>query len=432
MHFRVGDKVRVIDDRSLVIGLEGVVRYITDTRTIAVEFRDDLIMCGHDCFGHTAEGRGRWFEPNELELVEPIQSELIEEGDEDVVECVNCGEVGHHTATVQGEDVCNYCYDNYTIVCDDCGDVFLKSDIRHFEDENGNSVHLCEDCRYEHRDCEECGCIIMGGVYYDGYGDTICELCFEEAQGAIDDYNYKPDPEFLGDCDNNRYLGVELEIDKGVYRNQFAEDVVDSRIYCKDDGSLTENGVEIVTHPATLDYHMNNMGWDSILQKAKDYEFKSHDTSTCGLHVHVSREAFGETEDDQDLVIGRLLFFFTKFESQIIKFSRRRLSQIDEWASFFRISSKSEDDCKEDAKSLKDGERYYAINLQNYHTVEFRIFRGTLKENTFRATLQFVDLLVDIGLNETIASIDINNFDYFKEQYFNTPELKQYLEERGM
>ena len=34
--------------------------------------------------------------------------------------------------------------------------------------------------------------------------------------------------------------------------------------------------------------------------------------------------------------------------------------------------------------------RYVAVNLLNYDTIEFRIFRGTLKHKTFIATLQLV------------------------------------------
>ena len=40
----------------------------------------------------------------------------------------------------------------------------------------------------------------------------------------------------------------------------------------------------------------------------------------------------------------------------------------------------------EKAKSGCNG-RYVAVNLNNYHTIEFRLFRGTLKYSTFIAML---------------------------------------------
>ena len=44
---------------------------------------------------------------------------------------------------------------------------------------------------------------------------------------------------------------------------------------------------------------------------------------TCGLHVHVSRLAFGETEEQQDTAIARVLYFFEKHWEELLKFSRR-------------------------------------------------------------------------------------------------------------
>ena len=44
-------------------------------------------------------------------------------------------------------------------------------------------------------------------------------------------------------------------------------------------------------------------------------------------------------------------------------------------------------------KNAKDKHlgRYVAVNLENYNTIEFRIFRGTLNYKTFIATLQLID-----------------------------------------
>ena len=51
----------------------------------------------------------------------------------------------------------------------------------------------------------------------------------------------------------------------------------------------------------------------------------------------------------------------------------------------------------EKAKSGCNG-RYVAVNLNNYHTIEFRLFRGTLKYNTFIATLQMVNHICDAAI----------------------------------
>ena len=50
------------------------------------------------------------------------------------------------------------------------------------------------------------------------------------------------------------------------------------------------------------------------------------------------------------------------------------------------------------AKSGSNG-RYVAVNLNNYHTIEFRLFRGTLKLNTFIATLQMVETICNAAFS---------------------------------
>ena len=77
-------------------------------------------------------------------------------------------------------------------------------------------------------------------------------------------------------------------------------------LYIKSDGSL-DCGMELVTHPMTLQYHMEQMPWKNVLRKAVGLGYLSHRTTTCGLHVHISRAAFGETEQEQELSIARLL-----------------------------------------------------------------------------------------------------------------------------
>lgn len=58
-------------------------------------------------------------------------------------------------------------------------------------------------------------------------------------------------------------------------------------IYIKSDGSI-DDGFEIVSHPMTLDYHQHDMDWEAVLHEAIKMGYRSHQTSTCGLHIHVN------------------------------------------------------------------------------------------------------------------------------------------------
>ena len=134
-----------------------------------------------------------------------------------------------------------------------------------------------------------------------------CERCFDEFEDEIEEYGYKPTPIFYGQ--GKRYFGVELEVDEGGKDNDNAAtlksiaNVHEENIYIKSDGSL-EDGFEIVSHPMTLEYHAEEMNWKELLREAVSMGYRSHQTSTCGLHVHVNRNAFGDNQAEQEDVIS--------------------------------------------------------------------------------------------------------------------------------
>ena len=73
------------------------------------------------------------------------------------------------------------------------------------------------------------------------------------------------------------------------------------------------------------------------------------------------------------------------------------------------------------------------MNLWNTNTIEFRIFRGTLKYSTFIATLQFVDGLCKIAKNTTDEEWFNMDFSMVVNRIiaeFNYTELKDYCEDR--
>lgn len=68
-------------------------------------------------------------------------------------------------------------------------------------------------------------------------------------------------------------LGVELEIDGAGKYSENADLILaegntldEERIYIKSDGSLND-GMEIVTHLMSLEYHKNEMSWQDICKR---------------------------------------------------------------------------------------------------------------------------------------------------------------------
>lgn len=351
--------------------------------------------------------------------------------------CSVCGTMHPVEELTEFDDsyLCESCLHTETTRCQRCGE-------RIWTDDNAgdSNTPLCQSCydRY-YTTCEDCGRVIhQDDAYYESDDDYEARCyschCRRADHSVIHDYYYKPEPEFKGT--GSRFFGVELEVDDAGESNANAAKILDvansggERVYIKHDGSLNE-GFEIVTHPMTLDYHLKEMPWVEVLAKAREMGYLSHQAGTCGLHVHINRTAFGETEAEQDEVIARLLYFFEKHFEELLKFSRRSSSQLKKWAARYGLREHPKE-ILDHAKGDCRGERYTCVNLTNYHTIECRMWRGTLKLNTLIATLQLLDRICDVALYFSDEEIKAMSWTTFAVGCSHLPELVQYLKERRL
>lgn len=345
--------------------------------------------------------------------------------------CSHCGCTLEEGATYpfKGELYCADCLEELTTFCHHCGTRIYRDSA-----EGDGRIVLCDHCYNNHYiACDRCGRLIYNeDACYESDDDDVpyCHNCFQEIF-RIHSYNYKPEPIFYGE--GTRYFGVELEVDEGGEIGKNAKAVADvanaedEHIYCKHDGSLN-TGFEIVTHPMTVDYHLNHMPWALMLQELKSMGYRSHQTSTCGLHVHVNRDSLGDTYEEQDETIGRILFFVEKHWEELVKFSRRTIRQLERWAARYGLK-----ECPQEIlKTAKGGYgRYTSVNLCNQDTIEFRFFRGTLKYNSVIAALQLVNQICNVAFCMSDAEIKDLSWTSFVAMC-NQPELIQYLKERRL
>ena len=206
------------------------------------------------------------------------------------------------------------------------------------------------------------------------------------------------------------HLGLELEVDGFDYgpgidhAREYLTDNYASHGYCKhtSDGSLN-HGFEIVTAPMTLSAH-RAVNWKPLLDNIASHGGKSHDTRTCGIHVHVSRSALGADAEAKTLCIAKLLELVERFQAECSCLARRNIATC-QWCSPTGYGHSLTDGSRamrrkatriqnEQGFGVHNGERYHAINLQNTNTIEFRIFKGSLEADTVYATLAFVDGIV--------------------------------------
>ncbi|MCM1222507.1 MAG: amidoligase family protein [Lachnospiraceae bacterium] len=346
--------------------------------------------------------------------------------------CSHCGRIidTDDFEELNGQIVCSDCIDNHTYVCDCCGERAWS------EDTHGDEYTvLCNYCYHNHYTrCANCDGLIHNDDAYHLDGYTYCRDCYDEERDRycnIHDYSYKPEPIFYGN--SKRYFGAELEIDGGGKEDEYAEELLDiantgdEYIYIKSDGSL-DDGMEIVSHPMTLEFH-KDFCWEDIMRKAVKLGYRSHQTSTCGLHIHVNRDSLGNNRDEQDEVISRILYFVEHHWNEMLKFSRRSEYTMNRWAARYGYEN-SPKAILEKAKKKNCG-RYAAVNLCNYDTIEFRLFRGTLKFNTFISAIQLVNRICDIAVSYTDDEMSKLSWSDFVSE-INESELIQYLKERQL
>ena len=386
----------------------------------------------------------------------------------DYAECKNCGSIHKKNdmyTTNSGDIICEDCLNNGDyFVCDDCGDIFESSDMNDVYDSSGYvSSSVCCSCANNYDiciDCEEffesdairfvdgigyvCDSCLENGYYgtcdscgewfreddleyhehLDGY---YCSDCYPNDEFISNYHSHDNDLEFFGDNKNNNvpYLGVELEIDKGRDNNECAKYSLscfpNNFIYFEYDGSLN-SGFENITQPATLDYHYGEKNnYEKMFKNAIEMGYRSHDTNTCGFHVHFNRNFY---DDNEELYVTRLLYLVEKFWDELVKFSRRDIDSLNRWAKKYDDTPENiVNEWKRDSWKL---DRYQAVNLTNDNTIEFRMFRGTLKLNTFIATLQLCNTMIMTAKN--IKSIeDIQSMKW--EDLLCYDEVKKYWEE---
>lgn len=412
---------------------------------------------------------------------ESICTDCYEEGD--YFCCANCGDYfsdAELNFTGNRDNVCDDClYHSYT-ECDRCHSYYPNNDM-HYAD--GSEDNVCDDCwDNDYEECCGCGEIFRRDNMYMMEDDWYCRSCYEDREeeapepmteheilGTKDMQKVMPPTNVLGYHSNtprcffrdesseppiSKYFGIELEIDVPPSKQdeQHRASVVDAVLTAlntdenrqnwnhwtaMNDGSTSGYGFELISQPMTIKYIEQAKIIERLcdaLQIAKDEGYRSHDTSTCGLHFHVSKNALSEE------CIVNAMMLVDKFWDVVFKMSRRNENNI-RWGKKMNCFYYLESDFNMQHNQMIDNvknphfaeDRYEAINLTNDHTIELRVCKGTMKKNTIMASLHFFDFLLELGETETRYRI----FTMTKEEFIDKakeyhPSIKTYFEERDI
>lgn len=287
-------------------------------------------------------------------------------------------------------------------------------------------------------ECEACGDYeFERGEFANRYnGDWVCENCYNslceenndydgddwssdsnDDRHGINSYSYKPSPRFYTIVDGDIHVsrehinkdvpvfGIELEVENvgQNYLNDavsFINNNAAPLIYLKDDCSIN-HGFEIVSHPMSLDYFKHITMYKEMLDYLRNNGYHAWKTSTCGLHIHVSKCSFVDAKHQM-----KFLYFMFKNKTELIRFAGRNSSYAKyDYDAFVNnqdsIWGPNKPNLIEIVKGIqKNGnyvphpyERNLAVNRMGEHTHELRIFRPSLRFDTVLAYMEFVECL---------------------------------------
>ena len=361
----------------------------------------------------------------------------LTDDDSEAIEIVNSSHYRWTRNNFDMREVLENIFGDYFRECDDCNRIDFENNFQWaYHDQC-----ICESC-------------INDGYTYSESRDTY--VTFDDADA--DEYDEEEEDNYpIGSYHSSKrklghipsefdqrkkpiFLGLELEMEineDNYSRSDRAEVLLDAignhkgHLYAcaESDGSL-DYGFEIVTGYTGLDVHREQLEFF----KSPFRGAKSHDTRTCGLHIHICKS-------DMSVLHGAKMVFFINDDANhdLIKAIARR-----DASSFAKLRDKKSDkswlkdarryQAKRDYLKNLNSDRYEALNFQNEKTIEFRLFKGTLKYETIMACLEFTYstwfFTRDMGSNE-LSTPNFLEFISRPENRKDTRFLRKYLIDKG-
>lgn len=252
----------------------------------------------------------------------------------------------------------------------------------------------------------------------------------------IHSYNYKPDyiPHYIENenPDTTLLLGAEIEVagNHPETDRRIKEDVVkkciqiingsdsdeENLIYSTHDGTVQ---IEFDTMPCSLEFHKNKMNYRKMFKYLDSVGYKGHDCDCAGLHIHADRKYLGRTKFQQDLVIAKILYIIEKFNDDLCIIARRN----NDYSVFCGDKCTSDTAVTLYGKYRNIGKRA-ALNLQHSNTIEFRMFRSTLKYETLLLTLELVQDIINFSKNISFEELEDMSWNDLMDTF--SDELKRY------
>lgn len=325
--------------------------------------------------------------------------------------CENCGRIigdgEEYTVDGYGRIICEDCR-QWMYYCEECGEYYNDEDMVAIFDRYGDIVQfVCTGCAEAYyNQCPECGRWYVDSAF-DGCGTCVnCrpEVILSYHSGNPDGLKFhgSPDYSFI-----HGYIGGELEV-TGL-DDMAAADILEAcggYDFCHFEHDCSVDGAEIIFQPRTIEaWEAAKPAVNSMYDILTEYNCTSEGGN--GFHVHISRTAFGSTNEEQADSIAKFM----------------RLFSDDNFSACCQIAGCSYDDAKDWARNCNEyskeeqkriaercaGNRYIAVNVTNRNTVEIRLGRSTMNIDRFYGWMHFVAAMVRRA--ETITAKEADDFN---------------------
>jgi hypothetical protein len=363
-----------------------------------------------------------------VNCLEAYDGSYFLDGEDDFVEITS----GRHRGEYAHTDELTYYDGGYLLSedctsCDGCGESTPDDELERTE----GSQYVCPSCVSDnYYSCDSCGDL----VHYDNVcsrdDGTYCSECCpdepdEDNNGAvIKSYSDKSSVSLPSESKDILQYGIELEVEgkEHVGRRECADWVRThlpaSYAVFKEDGSLGSKGFEIVTRWDSGEVHKRE--FDKMLTDSPGRYITSWKSGDCGMHIHVRKKAL------TGLQIGKMLCFVNSvgnrsFIEEVAGRSSNNYSRL--------IGTKKVGDGKHESPDRREG-----LNVTSF-SCEFRIFRGTLKRESWHKNLEFVQALVEFCKPADRSIHEAVRHDKFVEwvapQHKKYPHLHAWMVARG-
>jgi len=246
----------------------------------------------------------------------------------------------------------------------------------------GEALEFCSEyCATNFFRCQGCRSIFSHRDRSVRSGNT-CRWCLRER------FTYTP----IGDPP---HVGVEVEVESNGEEFDMAYSETLKALplnfaTLKEDGSLSEYGFEIVSRPASYVEHV--AAWRPFFAAFRSGKFgrlQAWSTGTCGLHVHICRNGGQPNPFNSPSDIWQLSQHAQALLVCFVNLPRHR-DFIQCMAGRDANSYTTFQKKRMATAAQRTGFKYEAVNLEHANTLEFRIFKGTLKEQSFFKAIEFV------------------------------------------